>query len=1048
MKLLRVAVGPHPHVSLLFPTAQQQTMYEPLVVVGPNGSGKSLLVMGLLAALADDANRPKWLDALREGGLGEVEVVYAVGDDIIRFVRHLTTDNATTNLERLIEFPTGGNGRPQPHSIKLPNEVAGEMEVFRTSRLFPLVHVLLGGRAMLPADSILREAAVEVVCSSVDTELAGWLARERQLTGDAESAGSLAASLSEVEAAERELHRVEALWQVLERDQDRRKELEGQLAQTRNERKVLVAEAEEVAQLCALSERARRLETWLSEIERDSEKVAELRRRHSELQTRLDVLEAKFRGAPENLPDLLDEYERCRARESELADRLKSLTGNRETQKTRLEQVRLELARLESPRDVTAELETAREEAARLNNELTELLRGRIELVRKREGAHQRLQQEFAPFLELEGPARKALDELVTLDPAQLVESAVPQPDSATRQREIRGEEIRAHLRDRYAGFENLPDQTAERLRDLFQARAAVFSFTADLEAIVRQREELRRKVRPWLGAVGAMVTGGVGFALGTYLSGWEVGIILALAASGVTLLGLRSVQRRVEADLESVAQAEAMLRQRIAAAGDKVARLERVLAPLAEITTLEGALARLAEHQRYRAELDGIAFDADLHGTTHTHPLSPTLRRILEHLPPELSDTPLKVIRKLYESYLQLAKSARELDDRWERYSDGGSHVLQIRELEDQVSRLNRKQSELTERSQRARELFESRKAALASEADELARAVSRDASAAVASELEQTTGRIAELDQLTGALLSKADAAILREEWRERETLRTKLREVRNELSVGQSHDELRAREGLLREEAAEARQKLSARDPLYLHQGNTAEYSAKYQVQRRTLQEAIESCNQRESAAQRERDAIDTDSRIAALAEEPDLKELRRLLAEHKLRVEEIQRDLTTTRELVASIRSEREQRVRNIGSELQENMDRIVCELTEKRFRSVRIQEGEWIAAAGDGQPRRLTSLSDGTQDILLLAARLGILFTLKGSDEDPVVWDEALWRLDEDHLERMKKILSRLSADRQVILLTRQSEFESWGPSVRIGEESRKGARRT
>ncbi|MDD5088298.1 MAG: hypothetical protein PHI18_05815, partial [bacterium] len=620
-------------------------------------------------------------------------------------------------------------------------------------------------------------------------------------------------------------------------------------------------------------------------------------------------------------------------------------------------------------------------------------------------------------------------------------------PDPRLRERQSRAADIRALLMEKFSGFEILPDSAAERIKTLHQIRSASAASATDLASVTARREELERRLRPRLPVVGAAAAGALGFAAATYLSAWDVGIVAALTASGLALLGLRARQRRVESDCDSAFQAEAMLRKRIAAAADQTARLESELDPLSRLKTLDGALVRLSEYQRYRAELDGLAFDEERSRAARTHTPSPELSEIRRRIPSEFSDTPLPIVRRLYESFREMEATVGELDEEWERYHDGGSRALEIRDLEDRVSELTRRQSELAEASRRDRERYEARKDELAAETARLADGLEHADAERLAGERQAAARRAAELDEQSGGLLGSAESELLEAEWRERDTLRTELREVRNGLSAHPTHDELRARETLLREEFSDARQKLSARDPLYLHQGNPADYAAKYHAQRRAVQQELDDGDERAAAIRRELESFDLTARLDTLAREPALDDLRRIVADRLTRVEEIERDLNTTRHLIASIRDERDDTVRRLGGELPALLDRTAAELSDGKFLGVRGHDGEWHAESSDGQTRRLALHSDGTQDLLFLAIRIGILRALSGLDASPVVWDEPLWRLDEAHLSRVRSALTGLCADRQVILLTRQTALDEWGETVRIGQSAEWSASR-
>ncbi|MFZ5433973.1 MAG: hypothetical protein ACOZB3_09395 [Calditrichota bacterium] len=1039
MRLLRLAAGPNPSVSIILPPPWEYPVISPHVIVGSNGSGKSLLVSALLALFASGDDRMRRCENLRNTGIEQIRLDFNVGDRIAH-VRCDTHDAAVSVEWEAAPGSDSGNHKTQWQSSPENELQTGFFgEPIGIEHLFRSVNILLAGKSSIYDYCAIRETVVQVLSAPIEKELAEWEVREKSLAGNGNEIGSLSAARLQLDESERDLERVEDLWRDYETALARKQTLEDKTAQTRRERDVSTAEITELDRLCTLAERAQRLDTWIEEIELENRKVIALREQHAAHQSRLDVLEEQFRGISDNFPDLLNEYETLRESDRKLAEDLSAMQQRRSGTRHRLEELQRELDDMNPPPEADVqELESLYRESATVNSELTELLRGRIELVRQREGARQKLQQDFGQFNDLHPMARHALDRLLTMDSKSLTIPPAPAVETDHTNRENRIAEIRRVLHEKFSGFDDLSPRTPEVIRELFELRQLANTKSGDIESLHKNGVELKRKLHPLRAMLWCLPVGVAAFAVGMILASWDIGLFTALAGSGVTLLILRLFQRRVDAEIESVREAEEMMQGQLTAALSRIRLLESSAGPLAQLKTLDGAMSRYADYQQYMRELENLLADHAANRALATSTARDSLNEIHAHLPAELADTPLTVIQKLYEGFLEREKQVRHLDNLWSEYTDGGDTALRIRELEDTAARLKQRQTELVSSAEQQRQTYESRKADLTNQIANLAdEIIDPETERQTESKRSQVQERIGELDRLCQGMLSRTDGEVLRNEWHERESLKSKLREIRNSLSSYQTHDELRARETLLREEAAEVRHKLTSIDPLYMLQGNAAHYTAKYHAQRQSARETAESCDRVLCELQQEIETINTDGHLAALSQEPSLDELRRVMVERQNRVDEIERNLTTTRELIASIRSELDDMEQSAGTTLEANINLQVRELSNNRYRAVQHDNGTWTVELTDGGSRRLDILSDGTQDLLWLAIRIGVLETIQAHDANPVVWDEPFWRLDEEHLLQVRDALQRLSMSRQVILLTRQSALAAWGTALKM-----------
>ena len=302
---------------------------------------------------------------------------------------------------------------------------------------------------------------------------------------------------------------------------------------------------------------------------------------------------------------------------------------------------------------------------------------------------------------------------------------------------------------------------------------------------------------------------------------------------------------------------------------------------------------------------------------------------------------------------------------------------------------------------------------------------------------ELAEIRDAMTALEAESGGVLRESTADALSAEWDERERLRARLRETRTQLSAKQTQDELRARQALLAEEIAEMRQKLGALDPLYLLEGTAAGYAAKYVGQLRAARSNLGENDERFKDFQRQLETTGADDLLAALNNERPLAELQSVVAGCRERLESLERDLMTTRELIALIGDEITEKEATLAADLSAALDRWLRVLTDEWCLAMEEREGTWFVDCAEGGPHRLDTLSDGTRDLIAIAIRLAVLDLVADADSNPVIWDEALWRLDERNLARVREPLQKLAATRQVILFTRFSGLESWGIPLRL-----------
>jgi hypothetical protein len=119
-------------------------------------------------------------------------------------------------------------------------------------------------------------------------------------------------------------------------------------------------------------------------------------------------------------------------------------------------------------------------------------------------------------------------------------------------------------------------------------------------------------------------------------------------------------------------------------------------------------------------------------------------------------------------------------------------------------------------------------------------------------------------------------------------------------------------------------------------------------------------------------------------------------------------------------------------------LEERMARDVALVTDGRYRRVRVddksldievfapEKDDWVS---------VTSLSQGTLDVIYLAARLGLVRLVTGDRRPPLVFDDPFVTLDDGRAARALELLRAVASDFQVIYLTTSDRYDAAADAV-------------
>ncbi|HYL41487.1 MAG TPA: hypothetical protein VET90_09270, partial [Candidatus Binatus sp.] len=118
-------------------------------------------------------------------------------------------------------------------------------------------------------------------------------------------------------------------------------------------------------------------------------------------------------------------------------------------------------------------------------------------------------------------------------------------------------------------------------------------------------------------------------------------------------------------------------------------------------------------------------------------------------------------------------------------------------------------------------------------------------------------------------------------------------------------------------------------------------------------------------------------------------------------------------------------------------------RMVADLervTEGRYRRVAVDDtdlGIRVYAPERGDWVDVSVLSQGTLDLVYLAARLGLVRLVTGDRRPPLVLDDPFVTLDDDRAKRALALLKEISTDFQVIYLTTSTRYDKTADAVRV-----------
>ena len=123
-------------------------------------------------------------------------------------------------------------------------------------------------------------------------------------------------------------------------------------------------------------------------------------------------------------------------------------------------------------------------------------------------------------------------------------------------------------------------------------------------------------------------------------------------------------------------------------------------------------------------------------------------------------------------------------------------------------------------------------------------------------------------------------------------------------------------------------------------------------------------------------------------------------------------------------------------------LEKHMVGDLEQVTAGRYRRVRVDDtnlGIEVFAPERGDWVSVESLSQGTLDLVYLAARIGLVRLVTGDRRPPLILDDPFVTLDDARATRALELLKRISVDFQVIYLTTSNRYDATADAVQVLE---------
>ncbi|MBK6766195.1 MAG: hypothetical protein IPG71_07715 [bacterium] len=983
------------------------------VVAGGNSSGKSLLCSAIRVA-----SFPEQTVDLRRGlaaaGLEGITIVGQSG--ALRREWHINLSSG-----ELSHRPRSGEEQVRGHT-PLDQMLRGDSELPER-----LPHVVVSGAWPVPDRACLRWAESMHVLP-LERELSAWQERLAALTSGSNGEQSFHTVSEELERHEAKIARAEQVRRDLRDAQNRADLVSTELTDIEFQLYVAGAEERELAIKIDLAERATRLEGWASELRGAWQTVEQTREQFADLQERLEAVQQTVRGLPDDAAELARRYDNLEEQARALDEKLSRDEETASMLQDRLREVDAMLA--EGPpqelRELEEQLGQKREARHLAEHDLTELSRLRINLLRQRDGLVQVRGERYREFAQLSSEEWQALDEFLSTGEIQTEQASKRNDDAAAD-----AERLRNRIKNEFAGFDQLPADTQQKIERLFTARMHVSAKEAEVirlqaEATSNDRASVRGGLLTGLTAAGVL---GAGIP-SAYLLGADVGFFGAVIGGGAGFGLARLLFPAADTELDTNRLKLQTTQNDLASAEQMCTYLESELAALARHSSPEAALNRWSE---YLALTNSLREAERVCETISNRDVKPGTQ-----VPALLRRLEIEELRNRVNGYREHSAELERAERAISHHDSEQGAGARTRQIEAIAHRLSEEERALDQEIAARRDEAVSKQAALA--AQRTAHVSQLEALGSITQERERLSvlqAELAALDQCCSGILSRIGSATIIEALEERDRLTSALRETKARLSTDHPPQELAARVVVIEEELAQVTDKLQELDPLYAAVGSRIEALDKYQSQLDVAKANIESVVQRRECLTAELHELKLSDLQESARQLQSEESLLAILTELQAKLGELQRSIDAAANMCDGLETEIAEQRERATSRVMGLLKKTVFDSIGERIASVEFHDQEWIAIPDDEQRRPLSALSRGVAELVTLCLNAGLLIASEDGEAAPIVWDDVLAQLDDLHLAIARQIVEQLARKRQVLLMTRDPRIRAWGRPVDV-----------
>ncbi len=196
---------------------------------------------------------------------------------------------------------------------------------------------------------------------------------------------------------------------------------------------------------------------------------------------------------------------------------------------------------------------------------------------------------------------------------------------------------------------------------------------------------------------------------------------------------------------------------------------------------------------------------------------------------------------------------------------------------------------------------------------------------------------------------------------------------------------------------------------------------------------LRSTLERLTSDEERLQKDLNDVEVRRRVLQAATPDDAAGLNVLIREKRSELEHKQRLAKALELAIATMRSSVEEFQEHALDPVATQAGDIVKRITNGRYQELEIDQEQMTPTLRGAGPGDLTieELSRGTRDQVYLALRVGLVDTLSGGRQLPLILDDPCVHFDEERLRATVAVLEEISKERQVVILSKDEAYAHW-----------------